>query len=188
VIRQIIRAWLPLAVVICAACALAFTVSQQVLRLSGNDPQIQLAQDAASRLAAGEPLASVVPTGTLDVVRSLAPFTIVYDDRGQVQAATGLLHGQPPALPTGVLDSTRQQGEDRVSWQPEPGVRFAAVVERVAGAHPGFVLVARSLLEIEKRETVVQQLSIAAGLAALLASLVVVVLVEIVLGRGQRGA
>ncbi len=186
-IRQMIRYWLPLAVAITGLSGLVYVVGQQVLRLSGNDPQIQLAQDAANRLTAGEPLASVVPTGTLDVSSSLAPFTIVYDDQGQVLAATGLLHGQPPIVPIGVLESARESGENRRSWQPEGTLRFAAVVERVAGAHPGFVLVARSLRETEQRIAVVQQLSLAGWLGTLLASLVAVGLVELVAPPRGKG-
>jgi hypothetical protein len=186
-LRQIIRHWLPLAAVITALCGLVYLASQQVVRLTGNDPQIQLAQDAAVRLSAGEPLASVVLTGTVDVGRSLAPFTIVYDDQGNVLAATGLLHGQPPALPSGVLDFVRHNGEDRRSWQPEPGARFAAVVERVSGAHPGFVLVARSLGETEQRVGVVEQLAVTAGLGALVVSLALVVFVEMVVAPRKAG-
>jgi hypothetical protein len=185
-LRQIIRHYLPLALVITAFCALAYLLTQQTLRLGANEPQIQMAQDAAARLSAGEAPASVVPVGTLDVGRSLAPFTIAYDEQGNVLAATGLLHGQPPALPSGVFDSVRQNGEDRISWQPEPGVRYAAVVERVTGAQPGFVLAARSLRETEDRIGVMGQLTVAAWLAALLAALVLVVLVELVLGRERK--
>src|SRR5215472_6374225 len=152
-LKAILRHFLPLAVVITAFCGLGYLVGQQVLRQLANDPQIQMAQDTAARLAAGEVLASVVPSATLDVGRSLAPFTIVYDDQSKVLAATGQLHGQPPALPAGVLDGVRQGGEDVVSWQPEPSARFAAVIERVTGAQPGFVLVARSLDETEDRIT-----------------------------------
>jgi hypothetical protein len=185
-LRQIIRHYLPLALIITAFCALAYLLSQQMLRLGANEPQVQWAQDTAARLSAGEALASVVPAGTLDVGRSLAPFTIVYDDSGKVLVATGQLHGQPPALPSGVLNYVRQNGEDRISWQPEPGVRYAAVVERVTGAQPGFVLVARSLREAEDRIGVMGQLAVAAWLATQLASLVLVVLVEWVLGvRGK---
>jgi hypothetical protein len=185
-LRQIIRHYLPLALVITTFCGLAYLLIQQTLRLGANEPQIQLAQDAAARLSAGEALASVVPAGTLDVGRSLAPFTIVYDDAGQVLTATGLLHGQPPTLPPGVLDYVRQNGEDRISWQPEPGVRYAAIIERVTGAQPGFVLAARSLRETEDRIGVMGQLTVAAYLATLLASLVLVVLVELVLGRNRK--
>src|SRR5258706_3415552 len=185
-LRQIIRHYLALALVITAFCGLAYLLSQQVLRLGANEPQIQMAPDAAARLSAGEALASVVPAGTLDVGRSLAPFTIAYDEQGNVLAATGLLHGQPPPLPPGVLDYVRQNGEDRISWQPEPGVRYAAVVERVTGAQPGVVLVARSLRETQDRIGVMGQLAGAAWLATMLASLVLVVLVELVLGRERK--
>jgi len=180
-IRRVIRHWLPLAVVITGLCGIAYVVSQQALRQEGNDPQIQMAQDTAARLTAGEPLASVVLSASLDVDQSLAPFSIVFDDKGTVLAATGLLNGQPPALPGGVLDSVRQKGEDRISWQPQAGTRFAAVVERVAGARPGFVLVARSLRETEQRIKVVGQLALAGWLGTLLASLVVVAVVEAVI-------
>ena len=179
-IRAILRQYVPLAVVITAFCGLAYLLVQQDLRLSGNDTQIQIAEDAAARLAAGEPLAGVVPTGTLDVGSSLAPFTIAYDDQGHVLAATGLLHGEPPALPAGVLDYVRQHGEDSISWQPEAGVRFAAVVSRVTGAHPGFVLAARSLREVEVRIGVVEELAGAAWLATMVATLIAVVVVEAV--------
>ena|SRR5436190_9215437 len=185
-LRQIIRHYLPIALVITALCGLAYLLTQQTLRLGANEPQIQIAQDAAARLSAGEALTGVVPTGTLDVGRSLAPFTIAYDDQGKVLASTGLLHGQPPALPSGVLDYVRQNGEDRLSWQPEAGVRYAAVVERVTGAEPGFVLAARSLRETEDRIGVMGQLAIAAWLATMLASLVLVVLVELILGRERK--
>src|SRR5262245_22690989 len=178
-IRQIIRQWLPLAVISTGLCGLVYLTGQQALRLGGNDPQIQMAQDAASRLAAGEPLASVAPTRTLDVGASLAPFTIVYDEQGGVLAATGQLHGETPSLPGGVLDYVRQHGEDRLSWQPEPGTRFAAVVERVMGAQPGFVLVARSLRETEVRIGLIQTWALIGWLALLAASLVTVSVLEI---------
>ena len=185
-IRAIIRHWLPLAVVITGLCGLVYAAGQQALRLGGNDPQMQMAQDAASRLSAGEPLASVAPTRTLDVGASLAPFTIVYDEAGSVLAASGQLHEQTPSLPSGVLDSVRQHGEDRISWQPEPGTRYAAVVERVSGAQPGFVLVARSLRETERRIGVIQSLALAGGLALLAASLVAVAVVEVILPAAKK--
>jgi hypothetical protein len=62
-----------------------------------------------------------------------------------------VLNGQSPHLPDGVLDYVRRHGEDRITWQPEPGVRIATVVTRYSSARSGFVLVGRSMREVEKR-------------------------------------
>ena len=57
------------------------------------------------------------------------------------------------------VSDSRQHGEERLSWQPRRGVRIAAVVQRVGGAHPGFVLAGRSLREVEDREEQVLQMA-----------------------------
>jgi len=82
-----------------------------------------------------------------------------------------------------VFDYVRQHGEDRITWQPEPGVRSATVVTSYGGAHPGFVLAGRSLRLVEER---VDQLGLMVGLGwfgILFAALVAVTFSEIVLGR-----
>src|SRR4051812_25238317 len=120
-ILRILRAWLPLVVVITGLCGLGYLAGQQVLRVGGNDPQLQGGRAAARRLSAGGPLARVGPRGTVDVGARRAVFPIVYNARGRVLASPGMLHGQPPALPGGVLDFVRENGENRRSWQPEQG-------------------------------------------------------------------
>jgi hypothetical protein len=180
--KKVLKTWLPLALVVTALCALVYLSIQQSLRQGANDPQIQMANDAADSLTSGVLVDVLLPAGTVEISRSLAPFLVIFNDTGEVQGATGLLHGQNPVIPPGVLDYTRQKGEDRVTWQPEAGVRIAAVVVRVGGAHPGFVLAGRSLREVEKRVDQVQTFTGAAWLATLVASLVLVILLEWVLG------
>jgi hypothetical protein len=97
-----------------------YTIVQQNYRMSANDPQIQMAEDAANDLSNG-----------------VSPQTI---------------SGKPPVLPDGVLDFTRANGEDRVTWQPRNDVRIAAILKHYSGSKPGFVLVGRSLREVEERE------------------------------------
>jgi len=150
-VANILRGWLPLAAVGVVLCGVIYVVAQQGMRIGANDPQIQLAEDGAAAIAAGEAPASVVPTTTVEISQSLAPFVMVFSDSGAVAASSARLHGQAPALPGGLLDYVRQHGEDRVTWQPEGGVRLAAVITRVSGGPGGFVLAARSLLEVEKR-------------------------------------
>jgi hypothetical protein len=140
-----------------------YAIPQQVLRNGANDPQIQLATDAVARLEDGAGPSDAVSAGNVDMARSLAPFVIAYDDQGHPLASQAKLNGGVPSPPTGVFDYVRQHGEERVSWQPilgkVRGVRVAAVIERVGGAHPGFVLAGRSLREVEAREEQVEQMA-----------------------------
>lgn len=182
-IRSILRYWLPLAAIAVVLGGLVYLAVQQDLRLGANDPQIQMAEDAASALAGGEAVQTVVPAGKVDLASSLAPFMLIFDDRGSVLASSGVLRNQIPVLPSGVLDYVRTHGEDRLSWAPEPGVRIAAVVTRYTGVQSGFVLAGRSLREVEKRVDLLSLQVLAAMLAALAGSLIVVILVEIVLHR-----
>ena len=143
-----------------------YTIPQQVLRQGANDPQIQMAGDLAARLEQGIAPAEAVPAGSVDIARSLSPFVIAYDDQGQPLGSNAQLNGQTPTPPKGVFEYTRIHGEERISWQPvlgrEHGVRIAAVIERVNGPHPGFVLAGRNMREVEAREQQVEQM---AGLA-----------------------
>jgi hypothetical protein len=132
-----------------------YVIPLNVLRSGLNDPQIQLAGDLAARLAREGTLAETAPDERIDMAQSLAPFVIVYDDQGRPVDSQAVLNGRVPSLPRGVFDDVRQHGEDRLSWQPvlgrESGVRIAAVVRRVEGAHPGFVLAGRNMREVEAR-------------------------------------
>jgi hypothetical protein len=150
---------------IATGVALAFyAIPQHVLRSGLNDPQIQLANDLAARLEQGVAPAETVPAGQpIDMARSLAPFVIVYDEQGRPLASQALLNGEVPTPPSGVFDYVREHGEERLSWQPVlgriGGVRIAAVIHRVGGAHPGFVLAGRNMREVETRIGEVQTMA-----------------------------
>jgi hypothetical protein len=148
--RHSLIAWLPFAVAVTGLAGLAYALDQSNLRQGADDPQIQLAEDAAARLAAGTSVATVVPhTDTpVDIAHSLATFVIVYDTGDKPVASTATLDGATPLLPSGVSASARQR-EDRVTWQPRDGVRIAAVVVSYSG---GTVVAGRSLREVESRE------------------------------------
>lgn len=135
------------------------TIPQQVLRLGANDPQIQLADDLTVRLEEGTPPAEALPAGSVDMARSLSSFVIAYDDQGRPLASQAQLNGQTPTPPRGIFDYVRTHNEERISWQPRRDVRIAAVIQRVNGAHPGFVLAGRNMREVEAREALVGQLA-----------------------------
>jgi hypothetical protein len=176
--KNVLRVWLPLAVVITAMCGLVYLSVQQSLRMGANDPQIQMAEDAAAALTRGARVESVLPTGQVDIASSLATFMIIFDDSGKPIASSALLHDQIPTYPAGVLDYVRKNGEDRVTWQPETGVRIASVVVSFSGTGKGFVMTGRSLREVEKREDQAQTEAGLAWIVTMLASLIVVVFRE----------
>ena len=178
-LTNILGHWLPLAVVTTLLCGLVYLAVQQSLRMGANDPQIQMAEDAAVALAAGGTSESVLPVAQVDISTSLAPFLVIYSNTGEPLASSGLLHGTVPLLPQGVFDYTHQKGEDRVSWQPESGVRVAAVVVAYNGSQPGFVLAGRSLREVEIRESQTEHITGIAWLFTLVGSLIVVGLSEL---------
>ncbi|HVN26656.1 MAG TPA: hypothetical protein VMT99_03330 [Candidatus Paceibacterota bacterium] len=177
--NKIIDRWIPLAFVIICTLGVTYFVVQQSYRQAANDPQTQMAADGAAALAAGSPWTTVVPTGTVDISRSLAPYVVVYDASGMPIGGNGFLNGALPRLPQGVFPAaTALGGEDRFTWQPEPGVRSAVVLDAVSGGSGGFVMAGRSLLEAERREDRLG-LQIGAGLfVSLVGSLIVLLLAE----------
>jgi hypothetical protein len=168
---QIILNWLAFMVAITFLAGLVYATVQQTLRQSANDPQIQMSEDAANALAMGKDLQTVLPSGTVNMANSLAPYLIIFNEAGKPLASSVQLDGVTPVVPSGVFGEVAQQGQERFTWQPETGVRSAAVVTHYKGANTaGFVLAGRSLREVEKRE---DQILLLAGLAWFAACLVI---------------
>jgi hypothetical protein len=173
-VLTLVRLWLPLAVVICFCAGLVYWAGQQGLRQGANDPQLQLAEDAAGAVARGIAPQNVVGTTQVDLAASLAPFVMVFDGSGRPVASSGRLDGGVPTLPDGLAAYMGGHNEDRITWQPRSGVRVAAVLRRVAGGPGGFVLAGRPLREVEDRESRLLLMCAAACIAALAATLVLV--------------
>jgi hypothetical protein len=184
-IKNALKDRLPLAVVVTGLCGLVYLTAQQILRMNANDPQIQLVQDTAAALAGGTSTGDLLPTQPVDIAASLSPFLVVYDSSGKPVAGNGTLHGHLPEIPSGIFQYVDQKGEDRVTWQPEPGVRVAAVVVRCAGEQPGFVMAGRSLREFEERVDQLGTIVVIAWLVILAASLMVLAFLEMVIRHKQ---
>lgn len=140
---RIIRQWLPLAVAVSAITFIIYLTIQQDIRTGANDPQIQMAQDLAATLNSGQ---SPEISGKIDIAKSLAPFTIIYDKEGKIASSNAVLNGKTPVLPLGVLNHTE---ENRITWQPKERLRLASVI---VSYNNGYVLVGRNMREIEIRE------------------------------------
>lgn len=144
--------WLPIAAAVTIMSVVINVAVQQNYRQTANDPQIQIAQDLAQSLADGKRPETLVAGAKVDMKVSLAPFVMVFDEKGNTIYSTATLDGQSPVPPKGVFGYTKANLEDRITWQPKSLVRNAIVVRYFQGKVNGFVLVGRSLKEVEKRE------------------------------------
>jgi hypothetical protein len=152
--RDAFKTWFVLALTLTVVMTAVYVTSQQTLRQSANDPQIQLAEDWADQLSSGTAPTSLVMGKAIDPTHSLAPFGIIYSKDGNianssVTAPTTML--QPDGV-LGTLDQD-QDRELRFTWQPSSGARFATVLKRVTyNDNVYYVLAARNLREVDKRE------------------------------------
>lgn len=147
------RVFIPSALIISLVCGASYVAIQQVLRQEANDPQIQLSEDLATALAAGQPIDGLrqAAAESVDVSRSLAPFFMIFDDNGQNLISSGLLDGKAPSLQKSVLEAAKTS-QHRITWEPRAGVRIAAVIVHYQDKASGYVLIGRSLREMEQRE------------------------------------
>lgn len=180
--------WLPLACAICGVFIFSYWAVQQNYRGLVNDPQVQLAEDAAIALSTGaSPVALTAGKPTVDIRVSLAPWIAVYDAKGVSLASTGMLDGAPVNLPAGVFDTSTwrarvtgyqfkgaPQKEIIFSWQPRDDVRQA--VSLVALPDGRFVASGRSLREAEQHIATLTQGAVAAWGITELGTLIVIVL------------
>jgi hypothetical protein len=165
-LRRALALFLPSVVLATSLCGLVYAVAQQDLRTGANDPQEQLARDAAIRLDGGATPATIIGQTTVDVANSLAPFIVVYGSTGNVLAADGVLDGKAPMLPDGVLASATRTRRDAVTWQPREGVRVATITIPWNG---GTVTSGRSLRLVEDRESALELVVAAAWIATVFA-------------------
>lgn len=177
----ILKYWLLVAFLTAFTCFVTYAIAQQVLRHLANDPQVQMAEDAASALERGRQPGEMVKGDTIDIGLSIAPFLIVFNQDGAPVASNAVLDGAVPKPPGGVFGSCGR-GESRVTWQPRKGVRIASIIVHHGGAQPGFVLAGRSLRDSERRTGLIGTLLLALWVVTALGSLVAIVAITYLTG------
>ncbi len=126
---------------------------QQSYRTAANDPQIQLASEIKYRLENAQSIQNIFPNDSVDLSKNFSVFVMLLDNQCRVTRSSGFLHGETPMLPNGVFDFVKTNGEDRVTWQPQPNVRMAMVIVKINADNVNYVAVGRSLKEVEIRES-----------------------------------
>jgi hypothetical protein len=162
--------WLPIALTAILLTGFSYWSVQQNYRLSANDPQAQMATEAIKDLSQVDDLSLIGGSlGQTDITQTSNPFLVVYDDTGKPVVGNGYLNGELPQLPAGAFAAARKMPDNRFTWQPKTGQRFAAVLKHYTGKQNGFILTARSLSETDKK---ISLLTKGAGVALLLVLIV----------------
>ena len=168
--------WIGAALLVCIVFATVFVAITETIKFDANNPQIQLATEAADALNGGKEPTDVV-SGRVNLGSSLAPFTIVYSKTGKAVAGNGYLDGQLPTVPENLLISSDLSGYHAGIWQPRDGLRFATVVTT---SSQYYVLSGRSTLEVDQ---LISRISLILLTGALLGMIAVVTIILIVRKR-----
>jgi len=130
-------------------------------------------EDAPRALLSSAAAASTA-SDRVDLASYSGVFWVRYDASDQPVAGDAYLGGRAAEVPPGVLDTARHGDEDAVTWQPEPGLRFAIVAE--SAPHGQVVVAGQSLQRTELRATqtlVVVVLALAGGLVLVAAAVLI---------------
>jgi hypothetical protein len=136
----------------------AAVTMQQMLRRGADHPQVEMASRYVHDIVDYRIIpSSVIPHVSVDPASSLEPFVILYDSSGnRLRSSAGYGLPDPPA---GVFAYLRTHPSDEFTWQPHPGLRIAAIGQRIdiptgfdLNPNPGFILVGRSLALVQQQE------------------------------------
>jgi len=118
----------------------SYAADLRILQYGAEAEQVQMVVDAAAALGRGASAGAVASANRqIDIETSLSPFIMIFDDQNRIMQSTGILNGVPVAPPRGVFNYVKNHGEDRITWSPKKGLRFAMVMKRVEGRMTGFV-------------------------------------------------
>ena len=149
-IKGSFKKWLPLGFSITAVFLFGYVIVQQDLRMGVNDTQAEIAGNVDLALGEGTPYKFFNSANPVKIGKSLTPYLILYGLDGKPLGGNGAMEGNYPTPPKGVFDYVLSHKEDRFTWEPKPGVREAVVIRLHDGTSPAYILVGKSLTEVEK--------------------------------------
>jgi hypothetical protein len=175
---QRIIGWLAATIIVTLIFGSVYLTLQQFGRHSAN------AAPAAAAAAQVQQMGSEPASGPrLELTPDSGVFVIVFGEDNKPISTTVSLHGAPPDIPAGVLETAKTVGSDAVTWQPEPGLRMAVVARQAPG---GVVVAGQSLTPFEDSDRM-SQLFLAAGWVGSMAVLAGAYTATVLARRRQGG-
>ncbi len=149
-LKNIFKKWLPLGFSITAVYLFGFLAVEQGMRMTAYDTQAEIAGNVELSLGEGTPYKLFNSDHPVQIGESLTPYVLLYDMKGKPVGGNAVLAGNYPIPPKGVFDYLLAHHEDRFTWEPRPGMREAVVARYHGGNNPAYIIVGRSLAEVEK--------------------------------------
>jgi len=163
-----LRMWLTIVGVSTLIIGSAYAMVQQSTRLAADDLPLTTAQVTKQELQSGSNPKDIVPALKTNLKTDSSVFTIITDSSKHVLASSATLDGQTPLPPNGVFGFTTMHGTDHFTWQPEAGVRLATrVITYGKSPSDGFIITGQSLRQYEERISTYTYIALAAWLAVL---------------------
>lgn len=160
--KNIFIFWIIIIFLVTFTCLLTYLVTQQVLRLGANELPIQFATETSIKLENGQSVNDAIPSETIDISKSLGTFIMIFDRDKNIIATSAMMGNEESVYPKGVLDYVDKMGEDRVTWQPQVGLRFATVAIKIGNK---YIVAGRSLQEPERLIGIIGKIVLLAWLA-----------------------
>lgn len=171
---HIIRIWLALAAMATIILGTAYTLVQQSTRLSVDDAPLAVGQTVKQQLESGASPTDVVPASVVDLKSDSSVFIIVTDSQEHILASSARLDGNTSLPPKGTFDFAAQKGSDHFTWQPAAGARLATrILPYKSPSQTGYVVTGQSLSQAESRINIYGWMTLAAWLAILIISYLV---------------
>ena len=165
-----LKVWIPSGFIITALFLFVYIAEQHSLRLGANDQVVQIATDVSNALGQGAPYVSFNSPRPVNIAASLSPYVIIFDADEKMMAGSAVLGGEVPRPPKGIFAYVKAHGEERVTWEPLPGVRVALYGVYHTGVNPGYIFAGRSLSETEKHIDTLTRITLAAWALTMMAA------------------
>lgn len=172
------KKWLPLGFSITAVFLFGYVAVQQNLRMSANDTQAEIAGNVELSLGEGTPYKFFSSTHPVEIGKSLTPYVLLYDLDGKPLGGNAALNGNYPIPPKEIFTYLLTHHEDRFTWEPKPGVREAVVARFHSGTNPAYIIVSRSLAEVESHIKQLLHLTLVLWIGAMFGSYVLTLLLS----------
>ena len=183
-LKSILIFWVIIIFLVTFTCLLTYIVAQQLTRLGANDLPVKLATETSIKLEKGQSPDNSITGETVDISKSLETFVMIFDKDKNLIATSAMMGNVEPVYPKGVLNYVDRIREERVTWQPETGLRFATVVIKTGD---NYTVAGRSLQEPERLIGIIGNLVFFAWLACAVFSTIALGIVYIFIKKVFKG-